>query len=143
MNEAETQAYNFKPPTKIDGLTIGQPDYNECLYHQAQSSNISAAASSIDTTADSVTAANPQRLRGGGYWITVQPVGAIAYVRFGSTSTTATTTATGYPIADGVEKHFFISVNERYIDVIASAAGTLRWWRSSARKDGYAPGTKA
>jgi hypothetical protein len=40
---------------------------------------------------------------------------------------------------DGQLYHFFVSQNEKFMDLIATANCSLFWWRSSARKDGYSP----
>lgn len=148
VNEATNQSANFKGPGGIDDLSATTDGYDDALFHQLQSSAVTAAASIIDLTKNSAVAANPQYLRGGGFWVSLQPVGGNVYIRFRPVATNpGTTSTTGLLIVDastsGAVSHFWVSKNERYLDVLGSVSFNLKWWRSSARKDGKGPGQGA
>lgn len=143
--EAELQAACLKGPSGIDDLTIDVTDgYDEALFHQLQSTQVTAAASAIDLTKDSVNSAYPNRLAKGGFWVSLQPIGGNIYIRFRPVSTNpATTSTTGLLIVDatstGTVTHFWVGKNERYLDVLGTATFNLKWWRSSERKDFKSP----
>jgi hypothetical protein len=86
----------------------------------------------ITATSTSAVAANLSLATQVGHWVTMQPVGGDAYVRFKSTADTAeVATTTGHKIPDGEVRHYFITTESKHCEHIASATCTLRWWRSS------------
>ena len=91
----------------------------------------SGTASSVTTSAANIDLSVSK----GGRFITFQPRGGDAYVRFKSTNAAAGTTSgnssNGYKIADGTTVSFWVSPASRYCDCIGSAALTLFWWNSS------------
>lgn len=144
VSTASLQADNYKGPTGIDDITVAAngpaADYLEALYHQGQvESVLTANAIAVDLTKDSVVAANPQRLVGGGFWVTMQPRGSDVFLRLRPVSsnpaTTITAASTGLKLLDGQTYNFFITTNERYADVRSTANCSLYWWRSSERTD--------
>lgn len=140
--EADFQAACLKGPSAITDLTAAIDGYDDALFHEMQNAAVGAAAA-FDLTKNSVAAANPQYLRGGGFWVSLQPVGGNVYIRFRPVSTNpGTTSTTGLLLVDAATlgaagiAHFWIGKNERYMDVLGSASFNLKWWRSSGTKGG-------
>lgn len=138
---ASIEADNYKGPSGIDSVTVSNSgaDYLDALFHQGQTSSITTAASALDLTADSVAGANVQRFLGGGFFVTFQPRGSDVFIRLRPNNTTPATTSgngsNGLKLLDGQIYHFFVSTNERFADVIATANCSLFWWRSSRRTE--------
>lgn len=60
-------------------------------------------------------------------WLRIEALTTADYVRFGPTSTTATTTANGWHIGVGEDEWWYVDpVNHRYIDHISTGAGTIK-----------------
>ena len=109
---AEKLYYVALPPTKA----ADDPE------HQVQSAVTGAAAASFDW-AGSLGANAPK----GKCWVTVEALTTPVYVRFGPTSTTATTTSNGIGIPAGTKESFYVNpIEHRYIDHISSGAGVIK-----------------
>ena len=69
----------------------------------------------------------------GGAYYSFQAVGGDVSIVFKDATSAATiTTATGLKLLDGqAPQEFWMTADARFVEHIASAAGTLRWWRSS------------
>ena len=141
--EADFQAACLKGPSAITDLTAAIDGYDDALFHEMQNAAVTTSAAAFDITKNSVVSANPQYLRGAGFWVSLQPVGGNVYIRFRPVSTNpGTTSTTGLLLVDAATlgaagiAHFWIGKNERYMDVLGSASFNLKWWRSSERKDG-------
>lgn len=90
--------------------------------HQVVSAVTGAAAASFDWITALGTAA-PK----GKCFITVEALTTPVYVRFGPTSTTATTTSNGRVIPAGSVASFWVDpVKHRFIDHISSGAGVIK-----------------
>lgn len=149
-SEVEEQAACLKGPSGIDDLTAGPAGtdgYQDALFHQLQSTQVTAAASIIDLTKDSVNSAFPQRLTRGGFWVSFQPIGGNIYIRFRPVGTNAATTSTtGLLLVDATSTgaagiaHFWVGKNERYLDVLGTGTFNVKWWRSSRTQSGFSPG---
>jgi hypothetical protein len=111
---AHTQSVDaIHPPTKSADDAV----------HQVQSATTGAAAASFDWGA----AINTAYPGGGKCWITVEALTTPVYIRFGPTSTTATTTVNGRGIAAGTTQRFLVDpTKHRYIDHISSGAGSIK-----------------
>lgn len=113
---AEKLSYIYMPPTK----SADEPAY------QVLQTATGAAAASYDWVG-ALGAAAPK----GKVWLEVEPLTQDVYLRFGPTSTTATTTTTGAHLSSaldlGTVKFYVDPVKHRYIDHIApGGAGTLK-----------------
>lgn len=99
--------------------------------HQVVSAVTGAAAASFDW----VTALGASAPKGK-VFLTVEALAQPVYVRFGPTSTTATTTTNGRGIAVGTAVSFQVDpVKHRYIDHIAAGAGNVKVYVSSPMMD--------
>jgi len=83
----------------------------------------STAAAELDVTGAYVSPA----------YYSFQSVGADTYIWFKKiTGAASLTTGGGVKLLDGgAPQEFYLTVDTRYLEHIASAVGTLRWWRSS------------
>jgi hypothetical protein len=109
MSIATELFHKIVPPTKT-GM------------HVVQSTATGAAAASFDWTTG-LGADAPK----GKVMLTLEATAQDVYVRFGPTSTTATTTANGGIIKVGIPRTFYVDpVDHRYIDHIAGGVGTLK-----------------
>ncbi len=99
------------PPTKAADDAV----------HQVQSQATAATATSFDWGA-AISA-----IWRGKVWVTVEAFGFPVYVRFGPTSTTATTTSNGRVIPVGTKERFLVdTIKHRYIDVISTDVGVIK-----------------
>jgi hypothetical protein len=97
---------------------------------QVFSASISGSASSISIWGSYATDDGGQKTPKGKCWLELEALANAAYVRFGSASTTATTTSTGAIIPVGSPRKFYVDpTKDKYIDVIGAGSGTLKWRR--------------
>lgn len=127
-------AYEYVPPSDITGLATTDPTYKDALFSAQMNESVSGTAVEFDLADDAAGGTDARNLAGG-CWVTFEAKDADIWVRLRGHSRAAATTAdTGTKIVAGTKEHFWVTEARRYADVIASAADTMLWWRSSRRR---------
>lgn len=129
---ATDKLFDYTPPMTRAGLSTSDRNYRLALFNEIVDISVSgsAAVSDLLAMADGHTwdgSGLYPDLTSGGTWVVLEAMGADVYYRCRPDNTSSMTDSTqGEKIPDGDQVRFKFTTAMRYLETIASGAGTLK-----------------